>query len=229
MPWFTYNPNLAPARTNIKTIFVVLIMAQICPDCHHICTNHAMCLKYQDFNVILENQKAIAQIKKYIKICAPHFKGNKEWMNLDFRQNFNIVPFDESVQYNYRFMTLTFDPKKFSFNELSQPEKLLNYVFNAIYSLKDLFSTNPIIVVEFHKSGIPHIHMNYSTSGPLQQYSLMLRLKYYLSKDLRNRHAVHDRIFNESGIGYIKKSNNSFYNIKEWQPPADPVNCSVNL
>lgn len=192
------------------------MVVTLCPDCGHICDSHAMCLKYQDFNLIVENAKKIAELKKYIKISAPHYKGNKQkWFSQDFRKNFEEVQFSQNTEYFYRFMTLTFDPRKFSFDELTSPEKLLNYVFNSIYDLKNLFEKNPIIVIEYHKSGIPHIHMNYSVRGPFEHSCLMLRLKYYLAKDLRNRHAVNDRIFNEGGIKYLQKSNTTYFRFKQ--------------
>lgn len=168
----------------------------------------------QEFNIILENHKKIMEIKKHIKIAAPLFKGNKKWFKQSFNDNFVEIDFDKSTDYQYRFLTITFDPKKFTFNQLTNPQELINYGLNAIYELRYLFNKNPLIVVEYHKSGIPHFHMNYSVDGPLEHMTLILRLKYYFSKDLRTKHCIHDRIFNDFGIKYIKKSNSKYFTFK---------------
>ncbi len=189
----------------------------LCKECFTICTSHAVCLKMQDFNIIVQNAQAMAKLKKHIKISAPQFTGRSVWFETDSRQYFVERKFDESTLWRYRFITITFDPKKFTLNQLTQPIKLLQYAFNALYDLRFLFANNIRAVVEYHKSGIPHIHMNYDVRGPLEHATLLLRLRYYFSKDLRNRRAIHDRTFNEYGPGYMQKANQTYFEFKQME------------
>lgn len=197
------------------------VMTSLCKDCGHICNSLANCLKYQDFNVIVENAQAMAKLKKHIQHSAPEFKGNTRWFSEEVKDKFTSVNFDISTNYQYRFATITFAPDKFTLNQLTQPILLVRYALNAIYDLRYLFKENPIIVVEYHKSGIPHIHMNYSVGGPMEHATLLLRLRYYFAKDLRNKKCIHDRVFNEGGQTYIKKSNNNYYTFKVFEKPLD--------
>lgn len=189
-------------------------MTSLCKDCGHICDSLTNCLKYQDFNVIVENAQAMAKLKKHISVSAPEFKGNNKWFSEELKDKFVVQKFDISTNYQYRFATITFDPKKFTLNQLTQPILLVRYALNAIYDLRYLFKDKPIIVIEYHKSGIPHIHMNYTVNGPMEHATLILRLAYYFAKDLRNKKCIHDRIFNEGGQQYIKKSNTEYYTFK---------------
>lgn len=171
----------------------------------------------QDFNIVVENAKKMAELKKHIKYTVPHFKGIKKWLTESVSEKYVSKGFNNEMKWNYRFMTLTFDPKKFSKNELSQPIQCITYALNAIYDVRHLFTANPIVVIEYHKSGIPHVHFNYSVKGPLEHATLILRMRYFFAQDLRNTKAVHDRIFNEGGIAYITKSNTDYYTFKIWE------------
>ena len=171
----------------------------------------------QDFNIIVENAQAIAKLKKHIKVSAPHFKGNNKWFTQDLSGLFVKRQFDNTIEWQHRFATITFDPKRFTENQLSQPLLLINYGLNAIYDLRNLFKHNPIIIIEYHKSGIPHFHINYSCDTLLEHATLMLRMKYYFAKDLRTKAAIHDRVFNEHGHDYMQKSNTAYYQFKLWQ------------
>jgi hypothetical protein len=175
----------------------------------------------QDFQVIVENAKKMAQLKKHIKVSAPQFKGNTKWLTQDISGLFVERHFDTSTNWQYRFMTVTFDSRKFSFNELTNPKELITYGLNAIYSLRNLFKENPLIIIEYHKTGIPHFHINYTVNGVLELATLKLRMQYYFSKDLRNKYAVHDRVFNEGGHQYMQKSNTSYYQFKIFEKPLD--------
>lgn len=178
----------------------------------------------QDFQVIVENAKKMAQIKKHIKITAPHFKGHQIYFTRDISGLFVERKFDTSTNWQYRFMTVTFDPKKF-FNsktpKIVDPLALIKYFFNCIYDLRNLFKENPLIIIEYHKTGIPHFHINYTVNGPLELATLKLRMQYYFSKDLRNKRAIHDRLFNEGGHQYMQKSNVSYYQFKVWEKPLE--------
>lgn len=181
-----------------------------CPDCHSICSSLQDCLKIQEFNIIVEDAKAIAKLKKHITNTVPHFKGIKNWLSLE-PEGFQLQSFNDTTEWQYRFLTITFSPKKFTFNELTQPQKLINYALNALKDLQNLFKGKPLIVIEYHKSGIPHVHLNYSTETPLEHSTLQLRLQYYFAESLRNKRCIHDRIFNEGGKQYITKSNSQYY------------------
>lgn len=198
-----------------------------CPDCNHNCHSHNECLKMQDFNVIVENAQAIAKLKKHISASVPDFKGSKK-MLVTPNNNFQSRMLDWIKDYNYRFITITFDPKKFSFNELTQPDLLHNYVLNVLWELRTLFSHNIILIREFHVSGIPHYHLNYSCGTPLEHASLILRLRYYFASSLKNRKCIHDRVFNEGGKQYMAKSNKSFYEFKRFEKPLE-INSSLNI
>lgn len=189
------------------------MIPKVCPDCQTVCLSLVECLKQQDFNLIVDDARQIAKLKKHIKSTVPHFKGLKKWLSSN-PEGFGLHDFSEIKEWRSRFLTITFSPKKFSFNELTQPQKLINYALNCIYSLKNLFKDNPYIVVEYHKSGIPHIHLNYSCVSVLEHSTLILRLQYYFAENLRNKKCIHDRMFNDGGINYIQKSNKQYYTFK---------------
>lgn len=185
-----------------------------CPDCKHDCRNHPECLRYQDFNLVIEDAHAIAKLKKTIKSACPTFKGkNKQWFDsipLFMEDKSKHISYDAYAklnqdQYGYRFTTITFDPKKFSMTELINPTKLINYIGNALEDLKELY-TKCYLTYEVTKMGIVHAHINYTCDSVLTHTTFQLRLKYYFANDLRNRHAIHDRIFNDNGINYMTKS-----------------------
>lgn len=175
----------------------------------------------QEFNIIVENAQKMAQLKKHIKISAPQFKGITKWFTQDISGLFVERLFDTSTNWQYRFMTVTFDPKKFTLNQLTNPIELINYGLNAIYDLRYLFKQNPLIIIEYHKSGIPHFHINYEVNGVLELATLKLRMQYYFSKDLRNKRAIHDRVFNEGGHQYMQKSNTTYLQFKLWEKPLE--------
>jgi len=178
----------------------------------------------QDFNVVVENAQAIAKLKKHISASVPDFKGSKKMLT-KVNDNFEEQCFP-APSYNYRFITITFDPKKFSFNELTQPELLHNYVLNVLWELRTLFSHNIILIREFHVSGIPHYHLNYSCQTPLDHSSLILRLRYYFANSLKNRKCIHDRVFNEGGKQYMEKSNKTYFKYKIFEKPLE-INSSL--
>lgn len=175
----------------------------------------------QDFQIIVENAKKMAQLKKHIKVSAPQFKGHLKWFTQDISGLFVERLFDTSTNWQYRFMTVTFDPKKLTKLQQIDPIGLIRYAFNAIYSIRNLYKENPIIIIEYHKSGLPHFHINYTVNGPLELATLKLRMQYYFSNDLRNKRAIHDRIFNEGGHQYMQKSNISYYQFKLFEKPLD--------
>lgn len=175
----------------------------------------------QDFNIIVENAKTIAALRKHIQVSAPQFKGISKWFDQPLEDKYVIKQFDSSTLFKYRFITITFDPHKFTLNQLTQPVSLIRYALNALYDLRYLFKDNPIIVVEYHKSGIPHLHINYNINTPLEHATLLLRLRYYFSKDLRNKRCIHDRIFNEGGQSYIQKSNQQYYTFNIMEKPLE--------
>jgi hypothetical protein len=186
------------------------MIPRLCQDCGNVCFTHAECLKYQDFNLLVDNAKHIAKLRKHIKTTVPHFKGLKKWLTSNVDKEYIWLPLN-IAPLGYRFMTLTFDPKKFSFNELTQPQLLINYVRNCLLDLSNLFKAPPVIIIEYHKSGIPHFHLNYECNGVLEHNTLLLRLRYYLSDSLRNKSSVHDRIANEYCKNYMKKSNEQYF------------------
>lgn len=194
-------------------------MATLCPDCHHICDSLATCHKYQDFNLVVEQYKVMLSLRKNIQIMAPNFRGKTTFF-LDVPSGkFEEKLFFEGMNWNTRFLTITFDPKKFGPNELSQPSRLHNYVLNALFELRNLFSKNIILIREFHKSGIPHYHMNYQCNDICSHAHLLIRLRYYFAKTLKNKRCIHDRYFNEGGKAYIMKTNKSFFTFAHWQEP----------
>lgn len=187
-------------------------MANLCKDCRHLCRNHAECLKYQDFNIVVDDARAIAKLKRTIKSSCPEYKGKqKEWFNKvplfleDKNKHLSSDQYKQLKEYGYRFTTITFDPKKFSLNELIHPDKLINYIGNALEELKP-FYTKCFLTYELTKMGIVHAHINYSCDSVLTHTTLQLRLKYYFAKHLNNKHAIHDRVFNEYGVNYMIKS-----------------------
>lgn len=205
-----------------------MVVPTLCKDCNHVCDNLVTCLKYQDFNVLLDNHHAMVKLQKFIKLSVPEFRGKKQFLSEDisgkFEQNNAFHRFNG---WRTRFMTITFDPKKFSINELSQPKVLHNYILNSLYELRHLFSKNIILVREYHKSGIPHYHMNYECADIHAHMCLLLRMRYYFAKTLQNRSAIHDRMFNEGGKAYLMKSNDVFISFKEWHPPNDSLNVTL--
>lgn len=193
------------------------VSANLCKECFTICHSLNECLKMQDFQLIVSNAQAMAKLKKHIKISAPQFTGRSVWFDQNPYPNFIERKFDESTKWLTRFITITFDPRKFTLNQLTQPIRLLNYAFNALNDLKYVFQKNIIAVVEYHKSGVPHLHLNYDVRGPLEHATILLRLRYYFSKDLRNRNAIHDRMFNEGGIKYMQKANQTYLEYRQME------------
>lgn len=191
-----------------------------CSFCGTDCKSFSDCKKKEQFALIVENAQKMALLKKHIKVSAPQFKGNTKWFTQPCN-HFVERKFDESTEWKYRFLTVTFDPKKFTLNQLTDVPALINYFHNAIYDLRYLFKDNPIIILEFHKSGIPHFHINYNVDGVLELNTLLLRLKYYFSKDLRTKHCIHDRLFNINGQSYMKKSNDKYFQFKVWEKPLE--------
>lgn len=185
----------------------------LCKDCRHLCQSHAECLRYQDFNILVDDAQAIAKLKKDIKSAVPEYKGkNKQWFDkvpLFMEDKSKHLSYDAyaklpTTEYGGRFATITFDPKKFSLKELIDPQKLINFIGNALEELKP-FYTKCYLTYELTKMGIVHAHINYTCDSLITQTTFILRLKYYFAKDLRNRHAIHDRIFNDGGITYMSK------------------------
>jgi len=196
------------------------------------CINLTNCLKLQDFNTIVDNARQMALLRKNIKNCVPEFRGKSSF--------FSDIPsgrFDEKSIKNIdslptlrgRFMTITFDPKKFSPNELSQPSKLHNYILNILWELRFLFSKNIILVREFHKSGIPHYHMNYECKGVMEHATLILRMRYYCANNLNNRHCIHDRPANDGAKQYLTKSAQSYFFYSQPNGPYDNVHLEINF
>jgi len=200
-----------------------------CPQCKHECTSLNVCIKYQEFNELVEQARAIVALKKHIKMCIPHFQGKQSWLKYNPKYEYKELLLSDlnPIDYNYRFMTLTFDPAKFSYNELTQPEKLHNYMLNALYDIRHLFTRNIILVREYHKSGVPHYHLNYTTHDTNTLIHLKLRMQYYLAKSLRNKFAVHDRIFNAGGIEYLKKANDTYFAFMT--PPGEDQSLQVKI
>lgn len=183
-----------------------------CPECNHQCNSLNQCLKFKEFNDVVAQAKRIVALKKYITLSVPHFKGKTKWLNNPIvYQQYVLQSWSSEMQWKYRFMTITFDPKKFSFNELTSPNQLENYILSALNEVKHLLRGNIILVREYHKSGIPHYHMNYDTYDSDTLEHLKLRMKYYFASSLRNTKAVHDRIFNAEGVGYIQKYAKQYY------------------
>lgn len=195
----------------------------LCQDCGTIsCTNLETCTKIQEFNLVVDNAKAIAKLKKWIQTTVPDFKGQKMWLKPAPQEFTTRIWCDCNLlgcnnKWNNRFITITFDPKKFSFNELTQPDLLHNYVLNALWNLRNLFATNIKLVREYHKSGIPHYHLNYTCPDVASHATLKLRLRYYFTNTLKNTKAIHDRMFNDLGKQYIKKANTTFITFKYFE------------
>lgn len=198
----------------------------VCPECNHECNSLNECVKYKTFNLLVEDARKIAKLKKWIKSSVAHFKGKNSWFVVD-NPNYNIVPIQWDENY-YRFMTITFDPKKFSFRELADPNKLHNYVQNAIWDVKDLFKGNILLIREYHKSGVPHYHLCYNTYDTDTLNHLKLRMRYYFSAHLKNHKCIHDRVFNEGGKTYVRKANHMCWRFSGGEAPIPPREGEVD-
>lgn len=197
------------------------VTPSLCKDCGHLCLSLNNCLKYQEFNMVVEQAQAMAKLKKSITGSVPHFKGLKKWLKQP-TEDFIELDFSNNKIHYSKFITLTFDPKKFSLNELTQPTLLDNYIKNCLLDLQNLFKDKTIMLVrEFHKTGIPHYHLLCNFETPLEQNTCILRLRYFLSAKLTNKRSVHLRPANEYAINYISKSNTKYLNFK--QPMLTPL------
>jgi len=189
-----------------------------CGDCKQECKNLNECHAYQNFNNMVLDAKKVAAIRKSIPKAVPEFKGSKKWFNdATVGAQYDTGVFNTTVEWKYRFMTITFDPKKFSFKELAHFDKLHNYVLSALLEIREYFDGNIILVREFHKSGLPHYHLNYSCPDQFTQHHVLFRMKYYFQQHLNNKHCIHDRIFNEGGKQYIKKVNMTYIKYYEFE------------
>ena len=189
------------------------MIPKVCKECFTLCFSHDNCLKNQDFNLIVEQGKAIAKLKQNITSTVPHFKGIKKWLKKNVDEYYSSFAFSEFKQ-QQRFLTITYDPRKFSFNELTQPVLLINYLKNVLLDLQNLFKEKPNIIIEYHKTGIPHCHINYTCNSVLEHATLILRLRYYFSESLRNKKCIHDRMANENCYNYMIKANAEYFSIK---------------
>lgn len=199
------------------------IKTKLCQDCGHICDSLAQCKKYQDFNIVVENYKQMVKLRKHIQNICPHFRGKTSFFSDSISGKFAWNYLNSVQNWNTRFCTITFDPKKFSANELSQPIKLHNYVLNALFELKSLFSKNIILIREYHKTGIPHYHLNYQCGDVHAHAHLLIRLRYYFAKTLKNKRCIHDRYFNEGGKQYMSKSNDIYYCFRDYVEPENLI------
>lgn len=189
-----------------------------CPDCNHECKSLVECNNYQKFNNVVLDAKQIARIRKSIPMATKDFKGVKGWLIQD-PPLYEVCKFKNDTEWKYRFMTITFDPKKFSFKELCDIHSLTRYTMHALYSIKDYFDGNIILIREYHNSGVPHFHLNYSVPDQFCHNHVLLRMKYYFQQHLNNKHCIHDRIFNEGGKQYMQKANLDYY--KFWDKEID--------
>lgn len=196
-----------------------------CPECLNDCNSLNQCLKFKDFNDVVAQAKKVAALKKFIKSTVPFFRGKQSWLVRDP----SVLEYKKlklsdltANDYNYRFMTLTFDPKKFSANELSDPRKLHCYMLNALLEVQYLFAKNIILIREYHKSGIPHYHLNYTPKDTDCLEHLKVRMRYYLCNNLYNKYGIHDRIFNNGGIEYLKKANDYYYSFMDMNDYSVP-------
>ena len=144
-----------------------MTIPKICPDCKHLCRNHSECLKYQDWNLVIDDAQSIAKLKKTIKSATPTFKGkDKQWFDkvpLFMENKSQHISYDSYAklkqdEYGYRFTTITFDPKKFSLKELINPQALVNYIGNALEELRPFYS-KCYLTYELTKLGIVHAHI----------------------------------------------------------------------
>jgi hypothetical protein len=179
---------------------------------------------------LVEHERSIQTLKKYIKKSVNYFSGHKRWLTITPIDQYEERMFTPAgTPWRYRFMTITFDPKKFSFNELTQPHMLDNYVKNVLLNVKELFDGNIILVREYHKSGVPHYHLNYTPLNPDALVHLILRMRYYFSSTLQNRYCIHDRIFNDGGTIYMKKANDSYFQFKNPEyENYNPMEVNIN-
>lgn len=209
-----------------------------CPDCRNDCSSFPECQALQKFNQLVEHERSIQTLKKYIKKSVNYFSGHKRWLTTNPSEHYDEILFTPEPHYEeihlpagrrwrYRFMTITFDPKKFSFNELTQPDKLDNYVKNVLLNVKELFDGNIILVREYHKSGVPHYHLNYTPLNPDALEHLILRMRYYFSSGLINKYCIHDRIFNEGGTIYMQKYAKTYFQFKQYEN-YNPLEININ-
>lgn len=195
------------------------MIPELCKDCGHTCRNHADCLKLQDWNIVIDDARQYAKLRNQIKIRVPDYKGkNPELFSAPKVDSFyndgnRALTFQQYIdlpEHGYRFTTITFDPKKFGFKTLCNPGKCVNFIVNVLEELKPLY-TKCYLIFELHKSGIVHAHINYTCQTTLDWATFQLRLKYYFANDLRNKHAIHDRIFNNIGLNYMVKEDSKLF------------------
>jgi len=194
------------------------MIPQICKDCGHACKSHAECLKLQDWNIVIEDARQLAKLRKHIKINTPDYKGKSPELMEDKDNTFlrdenkklSYERYRQLSEHGYRFTTITFDPKKFGFEFMTNPKKQLNFIVNVLEKLKPLF-TKCYAIIELHKSKVLHCHINYTCPDVMTWATLQLRLKYYFAYDLRNKHAIDDRIFNSIGLDYMTKEDTKLF------------------
>ena len=177
------------------------------------------CVTFNECKLMQGFQQLITDYKKHKNIgieYAPVFNGKKQYLTR-YNDEFERIAFADMQQpYGYRFVTITCDPKKFTFNEISKPDLLYNYLFNVISELKYLFVTNPVIIMEYTKKGVPHFHMTYTCAEPAHSAGVLLRLRYYFASSMQNRYCIHDRIFNNGGKEYLQKYATHFYTLRNF-------------
>lgn len=197
---------------------------RICQDCKTDCQSFAECKNTQFKNYAIAESLKLKEKNKLKTVGLPDikFNGKTKYMEPVNNDNFEKLSFENTTPpWGYRFITITFDPVKFGANFLSQPQVCKNYIFNVLTELEPLFGKF-MLIFEYHKSGILHAHISYTVKSAetdedealLEHSTLKIRLLYYFSKSLRNKKAIHDRMFNEGGKKYMTKSNIYYYIFK---------------
>jgi len=133
----------------------------------------------------------------------------------DYRQFFEI-----SMQYlplsyignsiDYKFLTITFDPKKFGQFNLHSDEQ--NYIFKQLYKLiKAKLITSLAGCFELQKNGTTHAHLICRTTVSNEEINTALRLAF--TDDPKNKCAIRceDPKNMENVTNYLKKESNDFY------------------
>jgi len=194
-----------------------------------ICYGMSPCFKCQLRHLKEENEQLKNKLHFFTRETNKLLKLKRDYTN-EFLLGHEYLPivFSYSDLRHYRFLTITFDPKKFGQYNDNSLER--NYIFKTIRkAIDDQLIEQVTGCFEYQKNGTTHAHMIISTQRADDVIEDFFRP--YYTDDKRNKYAIKCLPAKFPNVeNYIKKESNEFYRydpIADYgvndEPPIQPV------
>lgn len=182
-----------------------------------ICRGGSPCFKCQLTILQKENTRLNLELKYWRNESSPVLVLKK-----DYSKNFHLTTVYQPIVYNpvdltpYRFLTITFDPKKFGQYNNNNDER--NYIFYTLdKSIRDCLINRLTGCFEYQVNGTTHAHILITTDKTDKQVEQYFRP--YYTDDKRNIYAIKCVPAKFPNVEtYIKKESNEYY---RYDPHAD--------